>query len=48
MRMRDLRHGFWLVDVRVKWVYGIETDKGDIPIRKEKPSEYGTYKEHPY
>jgi hypothetical protein len=26
----------------------IETDKGDIPIGKEKPSQYGTYKEHPY
>jgi hypothetical protein len=27
---------------------GIKMDKGDVPIRKEKPSEYGTYKERPY
>jgi hypothetical protein len=26
----------------------IETDKGDILIWKEKPSQYGMYKEHPY
>jgi hypothetical protein len=32
--------------LRGRW--GIEMDKGDVPIQKEKPSEYGTYKEHPY